>query len=321
MEEKRVHPIRVAERRAGVSSHLIRKWEQRYRAVEPGRTETGRRLYSDADIERLSLLQRAVRNGRSIGQVANLSDEELTALIEADSAAVHRLSRYEETEAPGTGSHAKYIRSVSDRFVQRTAEFDDYGLETLLHEALSRLGQQTVIDELIPSLMHRLGDEWQRGNMRIVHEHLATFVVEGFLNSLYYAVTLPASAPFAVSATFKEQVHTVGVLSAALVGRSAGWQTIYLGGNTPVEETAGTAVSLNARVVLLSLNYPYTAAAVVRELRKLRLALPHDIQIIAGGPAASSLLASGQSEGVTVLGNFTQLRLHLTNLLKQISYT
>ncbi len=318
MEEKKVHPIRVAERRAGVSSHLIRKWEQRYQALEPERTETGRRLYSDTDIERLSLLQRAVRNGRSIGQVANLSDAELASLIEADSAAVRRLSRQDDTEVPVTGSHVGYIHSVSDRFLQRTTEFDDYGLETILHEALSRLGQQTVIDELIPTLMHRLGDEWQRGTMRIAHEHLATFVVEGFLNSLYYAVTLPASAPFAVSATFKEQVHTVGVLSAALVGRSAGWQTIYLGGNTPVEETAGTAASLDARIVLLSLNYPYTAAAVVREMRKLRLALPSEIQIIAGGPAASSLLKSGLNEGITVLENFPQLRLYLTNLLKQL---
>ena len=48
------HPIQVVVRRTGLSADLLRAWERRYAAVEPGRTSTGRRLYSDRDIERLS---------------------------------------------------------------------------------------------------------------------------------------------------------------------------------------------------------------------------------------------------------------------------
>ena len=45
--------IKVVARRTGLSAHVIRIWEKRYGAVEPERTETKRRLYSDEQIERL----------------------------------------------------------------------------------------------------------------------------------------------------------------------------------------------------------------------------------------------------------------------------
>jgi DNA-binding transcriptional MerR regulator len=62
------HPIQVVARRTGLSPDVLRVWEKRYQAVEPGRTKTGRRLYSDDDIERLRLLREATSRGRRIGE-------------------------------------------------------------------------------------------------------------------------------------------------------------------------------------------------------------------------------------------------------------
>src|SRR6185312_8172121 len=81
------HPMRVVTRRTGLSADLLRAWERRYEVVKPSRSEGGRRLYSDADIERLRLLYRATLAGRSIGQVAELSTEALTALVRLDAEA------------------------------------------------------------------------------------------------------------------------------------------------------------------------------------------------------------------------------------------
>src|SRR6478672_11751863 len=80
------HPIGVVSRRTGLKQDLIRAWERRYCAVEPGRSETRRRFYSDDDIERLLLLRRVVSAGRAISQVAGLANEELQALIESEPA-------------------------------------------------------------------------------------------------------------------------------------------------------------------------------------------------------------------------------------------
>src|SRR5687768_11395483 len=78
------HPIAVVSERTGLSQDILRVWERRYGAVSPTRTESGERLYSDADVARLRLLDAAVAAGRRISRVATLSTTELEALIADD---------------------------------------------------------------------------------------------------------------------------------------------------------------------------------------------------------------------------------------------
>ena len=73
-------PIGVVARRTGLSKDVLRVWESRYGVVHPSRSESGRRLYSEADVERLGLLRAATASGWSIGEVAHRSDEELREL-------------------------------------------------------------------------------------------------------------------------------------------------------------------------------------------------------------------------------------------------
>src|SRR4051812_36017124 len=77
-----LHPIQVVTRRTGVSADVLRVWEKRYAVVTPVRSATGRRLYSDADIERLRLMVQATRTGRTIGQVATLPSPSLVKLLD-----------------------------------------------------------------------------------------------------------------------------------------------------------------------------------------------------------------------------------------------
>ena len=87
------HPIQVVAQRTGLSPDVLRIWERRYAVVKPSRSATGRRLYSDRDVEHLLLLRRATLAGRSISQVADLDSEELRGLVEADEVAAARSPR------------------------------------------------------------------------------------------------------------------------------------------------------------------------------------------------------------------------------------
>ena len=46
--------------------------------VTPTRTDGGQRLYSQLDVERLSLLRRLTERGHAIGRIASLALDELT---------------------------------------------------------------------------------------------------------------------------------------------------------------------------------------------------------------------------------------------------
>ncbi len=73
-------PIGAVTQLTGISSHTLRKWETRYGAIEPVRTESGRRLYTQAQVQRLQLLRDLIRQGHQISQLAPMSDEELEGL-------------------------------------------------------------------------------------------------------------------------------------------------------------------------------------------------------------------------------------------------
>ncbi|HLT22767.1 MAG TPA: MerR family transcriptional regulator [Bacteriovoracaceae bacterium] len=67
----------MASQLSGVASATIRAWEKRYQAVSPKRAENKHRLYSEKDIEKLSLLAKLTEFGQNIGKIARLDLEEL----------------------------------------------------------------------------------------------------------------------------------------------------------------------------------------------------------------------------------------------------
>ena len=77
MDETNSYRIGAAERLSGVPAVTIRMWERRYNAVNPKRAESGDRVYSREQIERLARLRRLVDAGQAISTVACLSDEAL----------------------------------------------------------------------------------------------------------------------------------------------------------------------------------------------------------------------------------------------------
>src|SRR6476646_793213 len=94
-----LHPIQIVTRRTGLSADVLRVWEKRYAVVTPVRSESGRRLYSDTDIERLRLLVQATRAGRAIGQVAALPTSALVSLLEDEAPTPRRARQRGPTDA------------------------------------------------------------------------------------------------------------------------------------------------------------------------------------------------------------------------------
>lgn len=74
-------------RLTGISQHVLRVWEKRYGVVEPERSETDRRLYSESDVSRLSLLKVLVDRGQAIGSIADLDNAELKRRVQQSAGA------------------------------------------------------------------------------------------------------------------------------------------------------------------------------------------------------------------------------------------
>jgi MerR family transcriptional regulator, light-induced transcriptional regulator len=305
MREDSKHPMRVVARRTGLNPHVIRVWEKRYSAVSPRRTPTNRRLYADADIERLQLLRQATLAGHSIGQIARLPADELRALIAADEAPAPR--------AAGTPLGAK-THPVLDAALATIERLDAAALEDTLARAAVAFSPLVVIEQVIVPLLAKIGDLWHEGGLRVAHEHLASAVVRTTLGHLGRGFAPSAAAPHLVATTPSGQLHELGALIVATLAASDGWRVVYLGPSLPAEEVAAAAHQHEAKAVALSIVYPADDPHLGAELRRLRRALPSAVVLLAGGRAVDAYGDVLAEIGAVTLTDLAQLRATLAAL-------
>lgn len=68
-------------RMTGIAVATLRVWERRYRVVAPPQSTAGHRLYSSADVRRLSMIRTLTERGHAIGSIASLPESSLQALL------------------------------------------------------------------------------------------------------------------------------------------------------------------------------------------------------------------------------------------------
>ncbi|HEU5070779.1 MAG TPA: MerR family transcriptional regulator [Verrucomicrobiae bacterium] len=274
------HEIKAVAKRTGLSPHVIRVWEKRYGVVKPVRTETNRRLYSDAEIERLELLHQATRLGHNISQAAKLSMEKLRELVATP--ASPRVVGPEATES--AQADAKLVNEC----LRDVRDLDAPALDRALERGMVRLGHMGFLNRIAGPLCQRVGDLWRTGELTAAHEHFLSAALRTFLGQSTRQFPQPESAPCLVVATPAGQLHELGAVMVAAAASNLGWRVTYLGTSLPAAEIAGVATQNKARAVALSLVYPEDDAGLGEELAKLRRYLPADIKIIAGGRAAEA---------------------------------
>ncbi len=278
-------PIKVVANRTGLSPHVIRIWERRYHVVSPDRTQTNRRLYTDADIERFRLLRLATEAGHRISEIALLPAEDLRALVQTDLASVSVKTASAHPRHGEDNGHAE-IEALWSGCMDAVKRLDGRGLELLLAQASVAHSQTTIMERLIVPLMNEIGDRWRDGSLRPAHEHLASAIVRGFLSNISHAYHLHEAAPVAVATTPIGQLHEIGALLATATAASEGWSMTYLGPNLPAEDIAAAAKQANTRAIILSVVYPDDDPRVGAELRRLRSLTGPDVSILVGGRAA-----------------------------------
>jgi MerR family transcriptional regulator, light-induced transcriptional regulator len=304
MEKIHKYPIKVVSQLTGLSAHVIRAWEKRYKVLDPERTNTNRRLYSDEDIEKLKLLNEATTLGHNIGGIANLSTEELKSILKLNGG---KKSIGKEISSEVITSFSS-IEEFLEECIETIKSYNGKTLENLLLQASMKFSQPVLIEEVIIPLVYKVGDLWHNGTIRIAHEHLASGIIRSFLSNIIDNYQVSESSPKIICATPRGQEHELGALIVGVVASSEGWRVIYLGSNIPVEEIASAADYLDVKVVALSLVYPKDDQQLKRELIKLGKLLSSKTSLIIGGRAAAAYSDVIEESGGILVTDTQQFR-------------
>lgn len=316
METRIRHPMRYVARQTGLKPYLIRTWEERYGAVSPQRSASNRRLYSDADIQRLSLLKQAVDGGHAISTVAPLGDRDLRELLQQRGP--HEPgSPANLNSGPLAGDAAQRVESA----LEHVLGLDPRGLESVLNDAAVEMPRQAFLEHLVFPLFTRVGDLWQAGRMKIINEHMASVIVRAMLWDMLRGVDVAETAPRIVVATPVGHWHEFGALASALVASESGWKACYFGPNLPSEEIAYAVRKLEARALCLSLCHRIGDRTVPGELTRLRELMGPATAVFVGGAGADAALETIRRIDGRLVNDFKTFRRLLEQLASEGSAT
>jgi DNA-binding transcriptional MerR regulator/methylmalonyl-CoA mutase cobalamin-binding subunit len=290
------HPIGVVAERTGLTPDVLRVWERRYGVVEPRRSPGGQRLYSDADIRRLSLLHRASRGGHGISHVARLSNE-----------ALEKMTGARTIEAPvPVVPHDSQNSSVSEG-MELVRQLDGGGLERLLRRHVARYGLVGFIDGVAAPFLRAVGDAWHKGAISISQEHMASAIVERVVGETAPLLSGGSTGSTIVITTLEGERHGNGALMAAATAAGEGWKVVYLGADLPTAEIVETASRTSARAVGISIVAAERKARVAAELRELEAALGDRTALLVGGSGSLEIRDFNEWNRAIFVGSMAEL--------------
>ncbi len=250
-EDQPIYNIKAVVEATGLPAATLRAWERRYRALSPGRTASGYRLYSGRDITVLRWLKARVDEGMNISQAINLLTLQPTRVA---TLAWDTVGRSRPLQGP---------RESRDALLSALIRYDESRADRVLEEAFAVYGLELVAESILAPAMVQVGDMWHENRVSTATEHFASNYLRRKLESIINAVQQPSNGPLVVLGCAPGDWHELGLLLIHLMLRRRHVNTIYLGQNVPADRFVEEMVRLSPAMIVMAATTAETAAGLV----------------------------------------------------------
>ena len=212
------YSIRDLEKLSGVKAHTIRIWEKRYTLLQPERTDTNIRYYSDEDLKKLLNVASLVKNGHRISKVAGLCNEVVRQEV---------LKIEEQQSCPD-----KRI----DQLVRLMVNLNTLEFGITLDKVFFEMGTEEAVAKVIFPFLEKTGILWQIGSILPAHEHFVSNLIRNKLISETDKLPKPKFSKPVLLFLKEDEWHELGLLFFNFILRKSGYPTIYLGADVLLKD-------------------------------------------------------------------------------------
>ncbi|MFN8465519.1 MAG: cobalamin-dependent protein [Caldilineaceae bacterium] len=133
--------------------------------------------------------------------------------------------------------------------------------------------------------LREIGRLWQLNEISVAQEHFCTAATQLIMSQLYpYIFATPRLNRRLVAACVGHELHEVGLRMVADLFELDGWDTYYLGANTPLESIAAAVSQQSAHVLAISATMTFHLPAVTDLIAFVRKREPGShVKILVGG--------------------------------------
>lgn len=275
-------PISAVSSATGVNSVTLRAWERRYGLLRPTRTESGHRLYTTEDIERIHLILQLLDEGIAISRVKAALQLAAEREESTSETALEPWQLYQQT----------MLRGIS--------EFDEAVLEQVYNEAMSLYPVDVVTRQLLLPLLKSLGERWDREITGIAEEHFFSVYMRNKLGARFHHRNLQNTGPRLVAACLPGEQHEFGLLLFCLAAHSRGYRIILLGSDLPISQLPAVVRRTHSQGVVLSGSVECDETSLQAELKML--IRDARVPVFVGGTSSSEHRDAIEQTGAVALG-------------------
>jgi MerR family transcriptional regulator, light-induced transcriptional regulator len=258
------YSIKELEQLSGIKAHTIRIWEKRHRLIDPSRTATNIRYYSDQDLKKIINVSLLNNHGFKISRIADMSLDEMNRKV---------LELSEQRND---------ISIHIDQLVLAMIDMEEEAFEKILNTLIIRNSFEKTITEIVYPFLEKIGLLWQTQNITPAHEHFMSNLVRQKLMVAIDGLPLPPRTGRKILLFLPEgELHELGLLFYQYLTRKEGWRTYYLGQNVPHGDLV-SVYNVHKPEVLLTSITTSISGSVEFYLRRLQEDFP-EAKILAAG--------------------------------------
>ena len=261
-QDDAIYNIGVVSRMTGIPAATLRIWERRYDFPKSERTEGGHRLYSRSEVDRLRWIKTKTDAGMQIRQAIRAL-EALDAETEPDFADVSSLSTPLENVLATSPAAESYLYLLQQRLQETLLHHNIDDAEEIFDEALTLYAVEDVILNMIGPTLSNIGMGWEKGEIAIATEHLASHYLRQRLIGWMKVGPPPFNVPPTVLACAPGEYHEGGLLMFGTLLRRRRWPVAYLGQSIPLEEVAKFVQEVTPAAIVVIAMTEEPAAALV----------------------------------------------------------
>ncbi len=217
-----VYSIKDLENFSGIKAHTIRIWEKRYSILEPDRTDSNIRMYSESELKKILNVAFLNRNGLKISKIAALDEDQLTGKVMD----VSSLNDGPDQEfQPG-------------KLLMSALKFSEEQFMDALVPFIRRFGIEDAYINYLHPLLTKAGILWQTGSLSRAQEQFIRNTIKQMI--IIEDVNLKASAEKSNEAVAmvntSDNYSDNNFLFYKYILKKRGFTVIFTGGLLPASE-------------------------------------------------------------------------------------
>jgi DNA-binding transcriptional MerR regulator len=214
-----LYSIKELEKLSGIKAHTIRIWEKRHRIVQPSRSVSNIRLYSDDDLVRIMNVALLNHHGIKISRIARMSNEEINRKI------IELSQQKSDSEI------------FIDQLVVAMVQLDEWKFNEVMAHLEEKMGFDHTITHIVYPFLEKIGMMWRTGTITPAHEHfISNLIRQKLITAIASLPVAPFQAPKVILFLPEGELHEFGLLYFHYVVRKKGYYTFYLGQSVPLHD-------------------------------------------------------------------------------------